>query len=143
MPVSNKKHTTPQQPQPPASQPQLLPGQAEFHQRIRELARVGLRALLESVMREELQALLEAGWGEHTPERKGYRNGYYTRDLGTTQGVIEDLQVPRDREGVFHSQVVERFARYEPHVEEGLRDMFVAGVSTAKVGEVADRKSVV
>jgi putative transposase len=139
MPVSNKKHTTPQQPQPPASQPQLLPGQAEFHQRIRELARVGLRALLESVMREELQALLSAGWGEHTPERKGYRNGYYTRDLGTTQGVIEDLQVPRDREGQFHSQVFERFARYEPQVEEGLRDMFVAGVSTAKVGEVAEQ----
>ena len=71
MPVSNKKHTTPQQPQPPASQPQLLPGQAEFHQRIRELARVGLRALLESVMREELQALL-CGWvGRTYPGAQG------------------------------------------------------------------------
>jgi putative transposase len=139
MPVSNKKHTTPQQSQPLAAQSQLLPGQAEFHQRIRELARMGLRALLESVMQEELQALLGAAWGEHTSERKGYRNGFYTRDLGTTEGVIEDLQVPRDREGQFHSQVFERFARYEPAVEEGLRDMFVAGVSTTKVGEVAEQ----
>ena len=99
---------------------------------------MGLRALLKGVMQEELQALLAATWGEHTPARKGYRNGFYTRDLGTTQGLIEDLKVPRDREGQFHSQVFERFARYEPQVEEGLRDMFVAGVSTAKVGEVAE-----
>ncbi len=47
--------------------------------------------------------------------------------------------MPRDREGVFRSQLFERFARYEPQVEEGLREMFVAGVSTAKVGEVAEQ----
>lgn len=134
---ANNKHITPQQSQRSTSQPQLLPGQVEFHQHIRQQARMGLRILLEGVMREELQALLGAEWGEHTAERTGYRNGYYTRDLGTTQGVIEDLQVPRDREGQFHTQVFERFARYEPQVEEGLREMFVAGVSTAKVGELA------
>ncbi len=71
MPASNKKHTTPQQSQPPASQPQELPGQAEFQQRIRELARMGLRALLERVMQEELLALLGTAWGEHTEKRKG------------------------------------------------------------------------
>ncbi len=136
MPVSNKKHNTPPQASTGPSQP--LPDQSEFYQRLKEQARLGLRVLLEGVMQEELQALLEAAWGEHTSERKGYRNGFYTRDLGTTQGLIEDLKVPRDREGQFHSQVFERFARYEPQVEEGLRDMFVAGVSTAKVGEVAE-----
>jgi transposase-like protein len=36
---------------------------------------------------------------------KGYRNGYYIRDLVTTSGRIEDLQVPRDREGQFHTQL--------------------------------------
>jgi transposase-like protein len=35
-------------------------------------------------------------------------NGYYTRDLVTTSGRVEDLQVPRDREGRFHTQVFER-----------------------------------
>ena len=62
---ANNKHITSQQSQPPA--PQLLPGQAEFHQHIREQARMGLCTLLEGVMREELQALLGAEWGEHTP----------------------------------------------------------------------------
>lgn len=136
MPVSNKKHTT--APQVSTAPYQPLPDQSEFYQRLKEQARVGLRALLEGVMQEELQALLGAAWGEHTEERRGYRNGYYTRDLGTTQGVIEDLKVPRDRQGQFQTQVFESYARYEPQVEEGLREMFVAGVSTAKVGEVAE-----
>src|SRR5215469_6516363 len=38
--------------------------------------------------------------------------------------------VPRDREGQFHTQAFERYQRYEPHLAEGLMQMFVAGVST-------------
>ena len=67
-----------------------------------------------------LEALIGVGWGESSPKRKGYRNGFYSRDLVTTSGRIEDLQVPRDREGQFHTQVFERYRRYEPHVAEGL-----------------------
>ena len=48
----------------------------------------------------------------------------------TSTGRIEALQVPRDREGQFHTQVFERYRRYEPQVADGLTDMFVAGVST-------------
>jgi putative transposase len=77
-----------------------------------------------------------ASWGQCTPNRRGYRNGSYTRDLVTPTGRIEDLNVPRDREGAFHSQVFERYNRYEPEVAEALTQMFVNGVSTQKVGEV-------
>ncbi len=45
--------------------------------------------------------------------------------------------MPRDREGQFHTQVFERYSRYEPHIAQGLTEMFVAGTSTHKVGEVA------
>jgi len=45
--------------------------------------------------------------------------------------------VPRDREGQFHTQAFERYSRYEPQIAEGLTQMFVAGTSTHKVGEVA------
>jgi putative transposase len=93
---------------------------------------------LEGVMRGELDALIGVGWGESSPRRKGYRNGSYTRDLVTTTGRIEDLQVPRDREGQFHTQVFERYRRYEPQVAQGLTEMFVTGTSTHKVGEVAE-----
>src|SRR5258708_32637609 len=45
-------------------------------------------------------------------------------------GRIEDLKVPRDRAGAFHTQVFERCGRYEPEVAEALMDMFVSGTST-------------
>src|SRR6266700_3617624 len=139
MPVHRQKKDT--TPTPPSSTQEqttpALPDQQTFRLHLRELARGAIRVLLEDVMREELDALIGVGWGESSPKRKGYRNGYYSRDLSTTTGRIEALQVPRDREGRFHTQVFERYRRYEPQVAQGLTDMFVAGVSTHKVGEVA------
>jgi putative transposase len=114
-----------------------LPDQQTFRQYLRELARSAIRVVLEGVMREELDALIGVGWGECSPKRKGYRNGSYTRDLVTSSGRIEEIKVPRDREGQFHTQVFERYRRYEPHIAEGLTQMFVSGTSTHKVGEVA------
>jgi|SRR5215469_1801214 len=81
-------------------------------------------------MREELDALIGVAWGESSPKRKGYRNGTYTRDLVTSTGRIEDIHMPRDREGKFHTQAFERDTRYEPHIAQGLTEMFVAGTST-------------
>jgi putative transposase len=69
-------------------------------------------------------------WGECSPKRRGYRNGTYTRDLATATGRHEDLKVPRDREGQFHTQAFDRYRSSEPHIAEGLTQMFVAGVST-------------
>jgi putative transposase len=139
MPVP-KKGTTPNRE--PAklessASPPLLPAQQEFHQHLRALAQSAVRIVLEVVMREELDAFIGAAWGECSPKRKGYRNGSYTRDLATSTGRIEELKVPRDREGQFHTQTFERYSRYEPHIAEGLTQMFVAGTSTHKVGEVA------
>src|SRR5437588_6167678 len=57
----------------------------------------------------------------------------------TSSGRIEDMNVPRDREGQFHTQAFERYSRFEPHIAEGLTQMFVAGTSTHKVGEVAQK----
>jgi transposase-like protein len=108
-----------------------------FHQYLRAEIRHATRAVMEEIMRDELSHFLGAAWGESTTERKGYRNGFYTRDLRTTTGAIEDLKVPRDREGAFHTQAFEHYQRYEPQVAEGLTQMFVAGTSTHKVGEVA------
>jgi putative transposase len=114
-----------------------LPDQQTFQQYLRELARAALRVVSEGVMREELDALIGVGWGQNSSKRTGYRNGSYTRDLVTAAGRIEEIKVPRDREGQFHTQVFDRYSRYEPHIAEGLTQMFVAGTSTHKVGEVA------
>src|SRR5437870_11188761 len=138
MPVSKKKRT-PATPDPSTSDPSshVLPDQQIFHQYLRTLAQSAVRVVIETVMREELDQFIGAAWGECSPKRKGYRNGTYTRDLVTSTGRLEELKVPRDREGQFHTQAFERYRRYEPQIAEGLTQMFVAGVSTHKVGEVA------
>ena len=118
MPVHrHKKDTTPKTSgsTPEQTAPALL-RQRAFHHHLRELARGAIRVVLEGVMREELDALIGVGWGVSSPRRKGYRNGSYTRDLVTTTGRIEELQVPRDREGQFHTQVFDRYSRDAPHV---------------------------
>jgi hypothetical protein len=90
-------------------------------QYLRELARGAIRVVVEDVMREELDALIGVGWGESSPKRKGYRNGFYRRDLVTSSGRLEDLQVPRDREGHFHTQVFDRYSRYERATRKSFR----------------------
>jgi transposase-like protein len=130
--TSNTNHSMSKQEVPP------LPDQHAFHEHLRALTRSAVRVVIEEVMREELEQFLGAAWGESTAERKGYRNGTYTRNLATSSGPIENLEVPRDREGHFHTQVFDRYSRYEPHIAEGLTQMFVAGVSTQKVGDVAE-----
>ena len=137
MPVPKKRTTS--EAAKVASSDHPMPDEQEFRQRMRKLAVSAMRVLIEEVMREELEMCLGAAWGECTPSRKGYRNGSYTRDLVTKTGRIEALTVPRDREGQFHTQVFERYGRYEPEVAQALTEMFVSGTSTHKVGKVAER----
>lgn len=140
MPVSKHKPTTSSlESSTSESATPSIPEQEEFRQYLRRLAISAVQVLLEQVMREELEQCLGTSWGECTPTRRGYRNGSYTRDLVTPTGRIEDLKVPRDRAGAFHTQVFERYSRYEPEVAEALTDMFVSGTSTQKVGKVAEK----
>ncbi len=139
MPVSKKRTTSTSEGAKGESSDHKMPDEQDFRQHMRNLAVSAMRVLIEAVMREELEQCLGAEWGECTPERKGYRNGSYTRDLVTKTGRIEDLSVPRDREGQFHTQVFERYGRYEPEVAEALTELFVSGTSTHKVGKVAGK----
>jgi putative transposase len=137
MPVDRKQDTT-SVPNPTASESsscELV--RQTFHQHLRKEIRSAVRIVMEEVMHEELTQFLGAEHGKCSPERKGYRNGSYTRDLATSCGKIEDLEVPRDREGQFHTQLFDRYSRYEEQVADGLTEMFVSGTSTHKVGEVA------
>lgn len=139
MPVPKNKPTTLSSEGSTSQSPPVVPDQEEFRQHVRRLAVSAVQVLIEQVMREELEQCIGASWGECTPTRRGYRNGSYTRDLVTPTGRIEDLNVPRDRAGAFHTQVFERYGRYEPEVAEALTDMFVSGTSTQKVGKVAEK----
>jgi len=140
MPVpKNKPTTSSPEGSTPESSSNVVLDQEEFRKSLRRLAVSAVQVLIEQVMREELEQCIGASWGECTPKRRGYRNGSYTRDLVTPTGRIEDVKVPRDREGEFHTQVFERYQRYEPEVAEALTQMFVSGTSTHHVGKVAEK----
>lgn len=140
MPASKKEPiTSTSETSTPETQPRVIAEQEDFRQHLRRLAISAIQVLLEQIMLEELEQCIGASWGECTPTRRGYRNGSYTRDLITSTGRIEDLKVPRDREGDFHIQVLQRYNRYEPEVSEALTEMFVTGTSTHKVGKVAEK----
>ena len=104
--------------------------------------RQGVKAVLEEVLQEEMtQHLLEAGYRELTPTRRGERNGYYQRNLVTPAGKIERLEVPRDREGEFVTEVFERYKRLTGNVEEAILEMYLSGISTRKIAGITEALS--
>ncbi len=97
-----------------------------------------VKRLLESTMEEEIVAQLQAvryGRGKY---RRGYRNGYRSRSLLTEFGLLDQIQVPRDRESLYQPAVIERYQRRQSRVNRLVREMFLQGVSTRKVEEVLE-----
>jgi len=95
-----------------------------------------VKRLLESAMEEELLEQLRAGRYRRTELRRGYRNGYRQRSLLTQLGLVEHLRVPRDREGDYQPTIMARYQRRQGQVTRLVREAFLAGVSTRRVGEV-------
>jgi putative transposase len=124
----------------------LAPKKHEFEHDVKldveARVRQGVKAVLEEVLREEMtQHLEEAGYRELTPTRRGERNGYYQRNLVTPAGKIERLEVPRDREGEFVTEVFERYKRMTGDVEEAILEMYLSGISVRKIAGVTDALS--
>jgi transposase-like protein len=109
----------------------------DMEARVRE----GVKAVLEEVLREEMAEHLNAGYRELTPTRRGERNGRYTRNLVTPAGKIERLEVPRDREGEFVTEVFERYKRMTGDVEEAVLEMYLSGISVRKIAGVTEALS--
>lgn len=110
--------------------------QADFKLYLTDRARGLVRVLLEEVMQAELTALLHAQPYERNAKRRGQRNGSYGRDLTTSMGRLEAVQVPRDRAGQFQTRVFEQYQRRQSEVDQAIQTMFIKGLSTTAVGQV-------
>ena len=95
-----------------------------------------VKYLLEGTLQEEMMKFTGSSWHERTERRRGYRNGSYRRDLLTEMGLIREIIVPRTRKKGFKSKIFERYQRRQEKVNGAIREMFVAGVSTRRVGDV-------
>lgn len=107
----------------------------EFWKDMRTHMKYLLRGLIETTMQEEVTIYTGAEWNEKLKERIDYRNGYRYRDLLTIYGNIERLKVPRVRKGRFKTKVFKNYQRRMEAVDRALKDIFLAGVSTRRVGE--------
>ncbi len=102
-----------------------------------DLLRSLMREALQEVLEAEMDEALQAGKGQRTPQRLGYRSGYYSRSLVTRVGKLE-LRVPQDRHGRFSTELFERYQRSEKALVSALAEMYVQGVSTRKVKAVTE-----
>lgn len=96
-----------------------------------------IRAVMQEVLEAEMDEALAASKSERTPERLGYRSGYYGRTLVTRVGKLE-LRVPQDRAGRFSTELFERYQRSERALVATLAEMYVQGVSTRKVKAITE-----
>lgn len=96
-----------------------------------------IRAVMQEVLEAEMDEALGASKGERTPDRLGYRSGYYGRTLVTRVGKLE-LRVPQDRQGRFSTELFERYQRSERALVATLAEMYVQGVSTRKVKAITE-----
>lgn len=96
-----------------------------------------IKSIIEEFLEAELDNFLKARKYERTDKRKDYRNGSYTRSLGTIYGEIGDLAVPRLRNGKIDYEIFDRYARRAGSVDEAIGTLFLNGVSTRKLKGIA------
>jgi transposase-like protein len=97
-----------------------------------------LEWLLQEVLDLEFSQFLGAAPYERSQDRKGYRNGYYQRELFTRVGRLT-LRVPRDRQGRFSTEIFERYQRSEKALVLALQESYLQGVSTRKVKKITEK----
>ena len=92
---------------------------------------------LNGVLRIEADKQLRADPYERTLERLDYRAGYRERTVITPKGVYQ-LQVPKARSTPLRFTLFDRYQRLWKRVNDMLREIFLAGCSTRRTGEVLE-----
>ena len=111
--------------------------QDELRDDLSALFRGAIRLTLEMVLEEELKAMVGARRFERVGSRKDHRNGTYLRRLLTSMGQIE-VAMPRSREGGSPADVLGRYQRRSPELDDMMVEAYVSGVSSRKMGDVTE-----
>ncbi len=111
--------------------------QEDIWEGISMVIKAGLKRFLEELLKEEVAESIGASRYERRGTRRGYRNGKYERSLLTRYGMIEDLIVPRIREGGIEFRLFEKYQRRQYEVDAAIGRLFLLGVSTRKLKKFA------
>ena len=99
------------------------------------LMKIMFEILLDRAATEQIGALPF----ERTSSRKNYRNGTYKRNLTTRFGAIDDLLVPRFREGALLHSLFAPYQQRTEDVDKALGTLFLNGISTHKLKGIAEQ----
>lgn len=89
-----------------------------------------IKRYIESSLKVDLDFRLGCDRYERSERRRSYRNGSYARDLLTSYGWIEGLEVPRARDSAYQPCLLERYRRRQRCVDKVLLEAFLLGHST-------------
>jgi putative transposase len=107
---------------------------------LEELLRERIRATIETIVDEELEAALGAARSQRVGAvRAGYRHGQRTRTLTTSLGATT-IAMPRarieDEDGrrrEWHSRVIPRYQRRTERVDEAILGVYLSGTNTRRL----------
>lgn len=109
---------------------------------LQSFGKMMLELLLNSAISAQADEACGASYGEKSPERTNLRNGYRERSLITSMGDIR-VKIPKLRTGTFFPEdIIERYCRVDSALVATVAEMYVSGVSTRKVEEVAEKLGV-
>lgn len=100
-------------------------------------AELALEQLLQGCLEQDIGTQLGVARHERGIERLDQRNGYYQRTLESSYGPLA-LNVPRSRRNLYEPTVFEAYQRRTAVVDQAICDLFTAGVSTRRVGEILE-----
>ena len=114
--------------------------QALFNQdKINDLLRKELQQAVNDLLEAELTAFL----GYNPYARDGWntgnsRNGTYFRKVDTQFGKIE-IQVPRDRNGLFHQHTLPDYKQHSDVLENMIIKLYSKGVTTREIADLIEK----
>jgi len=98
-----------------------------------------IKEMFSDVLEEVLQCEIDEQLGYEKHQRRGdgpnnYRNGSTKRKLKTQFGEVE-VNVPRDRNGSYEPQIIDKYQRNVHGLEEKILSLYAHGMSTRDIKE--------
>lgn len=111
-------------------------GQVNFDDIINDL----IKNFIEKMLKGELTEFLNYDKYESAGKNSGNsRNGNYSRNFQTKYGVIEKLEVPRDRNNDFQTALFEPYKRRDDWLEQTVIQMYARGLSTRDIANLIEQ----
>lgn len=107
-----------------------------FEQVVNELFRMTLENSLNEILKTELTAFLDYEMYQRS-DNPDSRNGFSSRKLATSFGTL-NLHIPRDRLGLFSSQLIQKYARDDGFASKAILKMFDLGMTNRDISKLVE-----